>query len=90
MGRVGYFVSQTPQVWLDNQVSESNGTLIISWDVIEELFPRGMLNDMINCYELTIRDLAANDEIWNFTREVKLPEALVNIDPKGVSTSHYS
>lgn len=74
LGRVGYFVSQTPQVWLDNQVSESNGTLIISWDVIEELFPRGMLNDMINCYELTIRDLAANDEIWNFTREVKLPE----------------
>jgi len=73
LGRVGYFVSQTPQVWLDNQVSESNGTLIISWDVIEELFPDGMLEDMINCYEAILRYLAASDEGWDKTSGAELP-----------------
>src|SRR4029079_16343668 len=32
-----YGVSQTPQVWLDHQVSEEEGRLVLVWDAVEEL-----------------------------------------------------
>ncbi|NYZ14330.1 non-ribosomal peptide synthetase, partial [Azospirillum sp. RWY-5-1] len=41
LGRVGYMISQTPQVWLDHQVYEEDGVLLLCWDVVEALFPAG-------------------------------------------------
>src|SRR5262249_12377405 len=32
MGEVVYGITQTPQVWLDHQVSEENGALVFNWD----------------------------------------------------------
>ncbi|MFP8964829.1 condensation domain-containing protein, partial [Streptomyces nanhaiensis] len=39
-------VSQTPQVWLDHQVIEQDGGLLLVWDAVEELFPPGVLDAM--------------------------------------------
>ncbi|MDH6108776.1 yersiniabactin nonribosomal peptide synthetase [Kitasatospora sp. MAP12-15] len=39
-------VSQTPQVWLDEQVMVRDGGLQLSWDAVEELFPGGLLDAM--------------------------------------------
>ncbi len=75
LGEVGYFVSQTPQVWLDNQVSERNGQLIISWDIIEEVFPEGMPHDMLDVYENMLLRLAAEDEAWDEDARVTAPES---------------
>ncbi|MEG6511769.1 amino acid adenylation domain-containing protein [Desulforamulus ruminis] len=74
LGEVGYFVSQTPQVWLDNQVSERNGCLIVSWDVIEELFPPGMLKDMLTAYEKLLIRLALEEEAWEEREQSLVPE----------------
>ena len=79
LGEVGYFVSQTPQVWLDNQVSESKGELIISWDVIEELFPSGMLTDMLDTYVEILRRLAQDNQAWDCECEIELPKAQLQI-----------
>ncbi|MGO9954555.1 MAG: amino acid adenylation domain-containing protein [Solirubrobacteraceae bacterium] len=38
--------SQTPQVWLDCQVTEREHGLYVNWDVIEELFAPGVLDAM--------------------------------------------
>jgi amino acid adenylation domain-containing protein len=43
-------VSQTPQVWLDHQVTEVDGGVHLNWDAVEELFPPGLLDDMFEAY----------------------------------------
>ena len=50
IGTVEMAVSQTSQVFLDYQVMESNGKLIISWDYVEELFDESIINEMFRQY----------------------------------------
>ena len=50
IGTVEMAVSQTSQVYLDYQVMESEGKLIISWDYVEELFDDIIINEMFNQY----------------------------------------
>ena len=39
LGRLHYMLSQTPQVWLDFQMYETeDGGLALAWDTAEELF----------------------------------------------------
>ena len=55
LGKVSYMISQTPGVWLDFQTYIMNGNLILCWDSVDELFPTGMLDDMMDSlYELII------------------------------------
>src|SRR5436305_8657705 len=42
--------SQTPQVWLDHQVGEDQGTLSYNWDAVEDLYPPGLLDNMFAAY----------------------------------------
>ncbi|WP_346428551.1 condensation domain-containing protein, partial [Curtanaerobium respiraculi] len=35
--------SQTPQVWIDHQVMEYDGGVLLSWDYVRELFPEGLI-----------------------------------------------
>ena len=37
-------LSQTPQVWLDHQVTGRDGGATLVWDAVEELFPAGLLD----------------------------------------------
>ncbi len=64
VGRPVFSISQTPQVWLDHQVSERQGALSYVWDAVEELFPAGMLDDMFAAYEGLIGRLADAEEAW--------------------------
>ena len=50
LGEVVYGISQTPQVWLDQQVYEEGDALAFVWDAVEELFPQGLLDDMFGAY----------------------------------------
>ncbi len=60
----GFAISQTPQVWLDHQVSETGGALTWRWDAVEELFPAGMLDDMLATYARLLERLAADEAAW--------------------------
>ncbi|WP_236725317.1 non-ribosomal peptide synthetase [Amycolatopsis orientalis] len=51
-------VSQTPQVWLDHQVTEVDGGVHLNWDAVEELFPPGLLDDMFEAYVSLVDRLA--------------------------------
>jgi pyochelin synthetase len=57
-------ISQTPQVWLDHQVSERDGELAFNWDAVEELFPHGLLDDMFTAYRAVLERLADHPEAW--------------------------
>ena len=63
LGKLNYNISQTPQVWLDHQVVEMDGCLLLFWDAVEELFYPGMLDDMFHTYISLLRNIAENPTI---------------------------
>ena len=63
IGEIEYAVSQTSQVYLDNQVLENDGELYISWDYVEELFDNDDINAMFEQYiELITSFLKSSDD----------------------------
>jgi amino acid adenylation domain-containing protein len=60
-----YGISQTPQVWLDHQVGESEGALVFNWDAIEEIFPPGMIADLFAAGCALLKRLAAGEAPWS-------------------------
>ncbi|MTI60084.1 MAG: amino acid adenylation domain-containing protein [Firmicutes bacterium] len=72
LGELVYNISQTPQVWLDHQVVESDGDLVLFWDSVDELFCPGMLDEMFSQYYQFLKRLTQEDDIW----EADLPSSL--------------
>jgi amino acid adenylation domain-containing protein len=75
--REGYTSGQTSQVWLDHQVAEQDGRLVLIWDAVEELFPAGLLDDMLAAYLALLARLAAGEEAWREAAPLRLPAASV-------------
>ncbi|GAA3983107.1 amino acid adenylation domain-containing protein [Thermobifida alba] len=67
-------LSQTPQVWLDCQVTETGGGLAVRWDVRDGVLPDGVADDAFAAYVALLRDLAASDGPWDAADPVRLPE----------------
>ena len=68
-GDISYMVSQTPQVWLDFQTYIKDGSLILCWDAVDELYPDGLLDDMFNALVGLINTMSGNDN-WNTVFDV--------------------
>jgi amino acid adenylation domain-containing protein len=64
LGNVVYSISQTPQVLIDHQVGQQGGALVFNWDVVEEAFPPGLLDDMFGAYCRLLRQLADDESTW--------------------------
>ncbi|QIZ37201.1 non-ribosomal peptide synthetase [Saccharopolyspora sp. ASAGF58] len=54
-------ISQSPQVCLDNQVLESQGGLLVTWDAVQDLFCNGVLDGMFAAYRRLLEWLADNE-----------------------------
>ncbi|WP_165956337.1 non-ribosomal peptide synthetase, partial [Streptomyces hainanensis] len=67
-------ISQTPQVWMDYQVEEREGALLFNWDVVEELFPEGMVGDMFAAHHTLLQNLADDDRLWSASDLRLLPQ----------------
>lgn len=77
LGELVYSITQTPQVYLDHQVFEDAGTLILHWDAVEEVFPEKLLDDMFAAYSNFLENLANKEELWQTkTRQLLSPEQL--------------
>nr|APD71850.1 non-ribosomal peptide synthetase 3 [Streptomyces sp.] len=72
-GDISYRISQTPQVWLDHQVVDITGSLDLTWDCVEELFPEGLLDDMFATYCGMVARLADDETMWGEELGVTLP-----------------
>ena len=69
---------QTPQVWIDHQVSERGGVLEYNWDAVEELFAPGFLDTMFAAYEGLLHELSAEEADWqNAPTDLVMAEQLV-------------
>lgn len=73
LGDLVYSSSQAPQVWLDHQIFEDGEGLFFTWDAVEELFPKGLLDDMFGAYCHLLRRLADEDKLWRQKRLALVP-----------------
>lgn len=62
IGHIKTGISQTPQVYLDNQILDMNGQLRISWDYVEELFDEDIVNTMFTQYIGILEGLLESDQ----------------------------
>jgi amino acid adenylation domain-containing protein len=101
VGELTYGITQTPQVYLDHQVYERNGVLHLTWDVVEELFPPGLLDEMFAAYTSYLQRLADEDAAWTEAnpcfapaqRGLGAPAAAAGVAPSvlsGAKVSRYS
>jgi len=60
----GYRISQTPQVLLDHVVFETGGALRLIWNVVEDVFPEGLLDEMFDAYCRLLGWLANEPDSW--------------------------
>ncbi len=59
-----FALTQTSQAWLDHQAGERDGALYYNWDVLEAMFPAGLIEAMIGAYGRRLRDLVDSDDAW--------------------------
>jgi amino acid adenylation domain-containing protein len=74
LGEIVYSVTQTPQVWLDHQVLEEDGALVLTWDSVEDLFPPGLLDDMFAAYRGLLGRLADDEAAWQDASRTLFPQ----------------
>ncbi|MEO0491507.1 MAG: AMP-binding protein, partial [Cyanobacteria bacterium J06659_2] len=74
LGQMVHSIAQTPQVWLDHQVYEEAGALVLNWDAVQDLFPAGMVEAMFNAYVQLLKTLAADPNAGKQSRFALLPE----------------
>ena len=72
-GRIGEGISQTPQVFIDCQVMDTNDELLINWDVREGVFQPGIIEDCFTAFMEFLHELAAGDESWERKGRLPLP-----------------
>lgn len=78
LGELHWALTQTSQVWLDNQVSECDGALICYWDALEDVFPAGVLDAMFDGWQRLLHQLAEDESCWHWQVpwDFSLPQAL--------------
>ncbi|MCG8927720.1 non-ribosomal peptide synthetase [Lentzea sp. CC55] len=57
--------SQAPQVWLDAQVTEFDGGILVNWDARDRIFPAGVLDAMFDAYVGLVRGLLDGAARWD-------------------------
>ncbi|WP_158578483.1 non-ribosomal peptide synthetase/type I polyketide synthase [Spongiactinospora rosea] len=73
MGEEIFSISQTPQVWIDAQVFESEGRLVLDIDAVDDLFPEGLVAAIHGATLDMLRRLAADEGRWDQALPSLLP-----------------
>lgn len=87
LGDLNFGLSQTPQIWLDHQVLEIDGNLLLVWDYVKGLFDSAQVNDCFKNYVNMIKEFSLNEtkRIKDFTklnRNLKLNNEDKNVADK--------
>lgn len=82
MGKPVYGISSTPQTWLDHQVIEQQGALLLQWDVLENVLPANEADQAFYGYVDRVRRLADEADEWDSPRSAE-PTAAERSAPTG-------
>ncbi|WP_081009862.1 non-ribosomal peptide synthetase [Pseudomonas asplenii] len=75
-GEVAYALTQTPQVWLDHQVYQEHGNLLLAWDVRDDVLDQPLVQALFNLYVAALERLSDNPMAWRAS-ELEVPETLI-------------
>ncbi len=80
MGEPVFTLTQTPQVTLDHQVSETpDGGIAFTWDYVEGHYPEGMVESMFEAFETLVRRLVAERVLWQAGPVDDLPDGQLQL-----------
>lgn len=74
---LAYEISQTPQVWIDCQVSEREGGVFINWDVRKGIFRDEDISAMFDSLCVLLESAAESDEDQFCSIKASLPEKML-------------
>lgn len=77
--RVHYLHSRASQIWLDNQLYERDGMLIVTWEALLDAFPPGLPQDMFQAYVRLLQTLAEDEQRWQANLLDVLPPAQLRL-----------
>ncbi len=77
----------TPQVSFDHQVMESSGELIINWDTADDMYPEGVLDDMLAAYRQLLGRLAEDEQSWGERTFTLTPTAQLAVRERANDTA---
>lgn len=66
-------ISQTPQVWFDHQIYESEGELRFNWDFVAALFPAGQVERQFEQYCALLNRMAEDESGWQLPLAALVP-----------------
>lgn len=70
---VPFGIFQTPQVFFDHQAWEESGNLRWNWDTVEDRYPEGLLDSMMESYTTFLENLAQYSHTWSASQPCVLP-----------------
>jgi pyochelin synthetase len=77
--KLRYGITQTPQVWLDCQVTQRNGKLIVHWDIREGIFIEGVIQEAHKAFCRLLTNLSQDESLWNSPSPVTLSKAMLAV-----------
>lgn len=77
--KLRYGITQTPQVWLDCQVTERNGVLIVDWDIRSGIFQQGVIEQAHAAFCRLLEQLAEEESIWSSISPIALPATMLQV-----------
>ena len=66
LGKLRHSISQTPQIFIDNQIAEMGKKLYVTWDVVKELFEPEIIDKIFNDFVENIRYIANGENTLRF------------------------
>ncbi|NUT46287.1 MAG: amino acid adenylation domain-containing protein, partial [Saccharothrix sp.] len=72
-GEPCWIISEGPQVWLDAQVTEFDGGILVNWDARDSVFPAGVLDAMFDAHVGLLRGLLDDEARWSLPVPPMLP-----------------
>ncbi|WP_028648006.1 non-ribosomal peptide synthetase [Nocardiopsis sp. CNT312] len=70
-----HIISQGPQVWLDAQVTELGGGLLLNWDLREHAFAPGTARAAFDAYRGLVESLVDDPDVWSRPFRPQIPAA---------------
>lgn len=78
-GSPEWITSQTPQVWLDHQVIERDGGLLLNLDFVQDLFPADFIDSFFPSYLDLLERLTDESNAWSESVPSLVPQAEANV-----------
>ncbi len=74
LGEVVSMCTQTPQVWIDCQYQRLEQGMEVSWDVLADLFPHGLISTMFDAFNQLLERIGGQEEAWSESASLPLPK----------------